>query len=246
MNRAIMGHVVAGFPNEQDCLELLLGMQHKGIAAIEVQVPFSDPSADGPVIMSANDVSLTAGMTIEKTFALIATARNRGLTVPVYVMTYVNKMHFVGASDLCRYAKQSGVRGFIIPDLPFDSDDFMVLTRIASNFDISLIPVLSPGISDERLAAIMELDPTLVYLTSMRGITGKKLVVTAELQELVRRVRNTKQSQIAVGFGIRTIHDVEQVLRVADMAVVGSAVIEEIVRDGVIQGLALIQSLVMG
>jgi len=232
MKNKLMTHVVAGYPTESECIELLLGMQAAGVYAIEVQIPFSDPGADGPTIMKANDIALQNGMTTSKCFQMIKLARQKGLRVPVYIMSYANKLYRFGFEDFCQEAKSCQVNGFIVPDLPFDTPEYKELSNYAKKLDIVLIPVLSPGITTERLSHYTLDSSKLVYLTSMKGITGKELVVKKELVSLVEKIRSTSSCQIALGFGIRNAQHVHTALEVADIAVVGSEVIRRIEQKG--------------
>jgi tryptophan synthase alpha subunit len=240
----IMAHVVAGYPSPEECVELMLGMQELGIGTIEVQVPFSDPIADGETIMQANDRALVGGMDTGGSFKLIAQARKRGLNAEIYLMSYVQKAVHFGFDDFCRAAAEAGVSGLIIPDLPFDSPEYEELAAAISDSSLQIVPVISPGISKDRLASVLAGAKELVYLTSMKGITGNKLLVSDELGELCGLVRKLSPGvQVAIGFGIQNPEDIRQVLEIADIAVVGSSVIREIDKSGVTGGLELIKRL---
>lgn len=244
MKNKIMSHVVAGYPNEIQCIELLFGMQSAGVYAIEIQIPFSDPSADGPTIMQANDIALKNNMTIYRCFALIRTARKKGLTTPIYIMSYANKVFHFGLEAFCKEAARYQVTGLIIPDLPVGSSDYAALLNHSREYNVAIVPVLSPGVPAMRLSLYNLKSHDLVYVTSTRGTTGRKLVVNKELVTLCKKVHSNSTTQIALGFGIRTTFDVRQALKIADIAVVGTSVIEMIQTNGIDDTTRYIDSLV--
>lgn len=239
-----MTHVVAGFPTKDACLELLLGMQSAGVDRVEVQIPFSDPSADGPTIMQANDVALGNNMTIDEVFKLIKAAKKQGLTVPVYIMSYVNKVYHYGLKRFCERTVKSGVSGFIIPDLVPGSSEHSECAALCLQYGLELIPVLSPGMTIERLNQYNLVDAAIVYVTSTKGITGKSLTIHDDLNGTIDAIRSLSKCKIALGFGIRTIEDVDRALTVADIAVIGSEVIRVVEQKGVESAVELVADLV--
>lgn len=230
----LMCHVVAAYPSEKKCIELLLGMQKAGVKTIEVQIPFSDPIADGETIMLANDQALAQGMTTKKSFELIKTARRQGLNSDIYIMSYAQKLISFGFEEFCRQAKAVGARGLIIPDLPIDATDYDDLREAANKHELEIVPVVSPGVDKSRLHADIESAGKLIYLTSTKGITGKSLNITKALETTAKEIKSRKpHSALAVGFGIATKKDIKEVLQFADIAILGSSVIREIDRHGV-------------
>lgn len=245
MSKQIMCHVVAGYPNAQDCLKLMQGMSKAGVAAIEVQIPFSDPIADGETIMHANDVAVEHDMTTEGSFSLIGRARQAGVNCDIKVMSYFQKVNHLGLREFCQAAQAVGVTGLIIPDLPYDSPEYTELNKYAHAHGLEIIPVVSPGMPDDRLKSILKKQPKTVYVTSQRGITGNDYTENTQLDELVGQIRTkTGQSQVMLGFGISSASDVDQALRLADIAVVGSAIVRELDSDGVGQALLFINRLI--
>lgn len=239
-----MAHVVAGYPSPHQCVKLMLGMQKLGVGIVEVQIPFSDPIADGEAIMKANDVALANEMSTAKSFDLIIQTRKKGLTTPVYIMSYLQKVVQFGTEDFCARAAECNVRGLIIPDLPFDSDEYKKLSAGAKRFALELVPVISPGMDEGRLQRLLAKNPKLVYLTSIRGITGKSLSVSGELKKMAGEIRaKCPQAELAIGFGVRSANDVREIMRIADIAVVGSLVIREIEKSGLRAGLKFIKTL---
>ncbi len=234
MKNKLMTHVVAGYPSEKDCVELLLKMQAAGVGVIEVQIPFSDPKADGETIMIANDKALELGMTTKKSFELIKTAKKSGLKTDIYIMSYTQKLISFGIDSFCAQAKTAGAKGLIIPDLPFDADDYAALSKTAAKYGLEIVPVVSPGMEESRLEKCIAHARSLIYLTSIKGITGNKLKLNASLGKTAKRIKKLRpDARLAIGFGIGSKKDVEKILRIADLAVVGSSVIRRINKVGI-------------
>jgi len=232
---------VAGYPGFDECIKLTRGMEKAGVGMIEVQIPFSDPIADGETIMRANDVALNRGMTIERSFDLIFKA---GLKIDVYIMSYFQKILTFGLEKFCRKAAKAGVKGLIVPDLPFDAPHFSEFIKTMNQHNLSYVPVISEGMSDERLGKSLANAADLIYLTSTRGITGKKLKLTGKLTATAKKVKHIKpKTNLAIGFGISSREDLEEILKIADIAVIGSAVIRKIDLDDVEEAIKFVRSL---
>lgn len=244
MKNKLVTHVVAGYPTGQACLELMFGMQEAGVNAIEVQIPFTDPTADGPDIMKANDIALAGGMTIENCFKLIRKSRKAGLVVPIYIMTYVNKLHHFGFTKFCEQAQQCQIAGLIVPDLPVDMPEHSELAKVCAVAGLQLVPVLSPGTDTYRLKRYGLETRQLVYVTSSKGITGNQLTVEPELIELLKTIRTISDCEIALGFGIQNLSDVRKALELADIAVIGSEVIRKITQGGISKAALFVKQLV--
>lgn len=243
MNK-LMCHVVAGYPTPTHCLELMRGMQAANVAAIEVQIPFSDPIADGETIMRANDVAIERGMTTAHSFDLITQARSQGVTIDIYLMSYLQKVHHFGLEQFCEWAATCRIKGLIIPDLPHDSPDFVALHKVAVKHALQLIPVLSPGMSADRLTLILQSKPEEVYVTTQRGITGNAFASTMHLQQFVSKLKQRTDATIMLGFGIASAKDVQDALKLGDIAVMGSAIITQLQKTNVAQTLDYIGGLV--
>ncbi len=230
----LMTHVVAGYPDEKSCIELLLKMQEAGVRTMEVQIPFSDPIADGETIMIANDKALELGMTTKKSFDLIKTAGKSGLKADIYIMSYTQKLISFGIDSFCAQAKSARAKGLIIPDLPYDADEYDTVSKAAAKYGLEIVPVVSPGMEESRLKKCVTHAGNLIYLTSIKGITGNKLKLDASLEKTAKKIKTFRpESKLAIGFGIETKKDVDNILRFADMAVVGSSVIRRINKAGI-------------
>lgn len=240
MNR-LMTHVVAGYPNPADCIKLLKGMDKMGVAAVEVQLPFSDPIADGETIMRANDEALAQGVTTEKSFSLIKSAN---LITDVYIMSYLQKVVHFGVDNFCAEAINCGGKGLIIPDLPIDSPEYDAVKKAAEKHKLSIIPVVSPGMSSIRLKKIVSGQTGIIYLTSRRGITGKALRLDPQAKKTAIKIkRYAPTCQLAIGFGVATKQDVRIIAKQADLAVVGSAIINRINQSGIDGALEFLKKL---
>lgn len=228
-----MCHVVAGYPSEKQCVELLLKMQSAGIRTIEVQIPFSDPIADGETIMIANDKAIEHGMTTKKSFDLIKAARKLGLKADIYIMSYTQKLVSFDIENFCKQAHSACAKGLIVPDLPIEAEEYSMLSAKAGEYSLEIVPVVSPDSSEERLNKSIDTAGQLIYLTSTKGITGNKLKLNKPLIKTAKEIKRQKpDAKLAIGFGIETKQDVEAILRIADMAVLGSSVIRKIEKSG--------------
>ena len=246
MNKPLMCHVVAGYPDAGDCLELMVGLHALAVEAIEVQIPFSDPIADGETIMGANDVALAGGMTTAGSFDLIQKARRQGVDTDIYVMSYVQKVNHYGLAEFCEQAAACNVKGLIVPDLPYDSPEFDSLRKLLEARNIQLVPVLSPGMPKSRLQALMAFKPGCVYVTSQRGITGNKYTPAKQLRQLAGSIEKPGKTRVMIGFGITTPADVNDALEMGDTAVVGSAIVQAVQSSGTGGALAYVKTLMAG
>jgi tryptophan synthase alpha chain len=217
--KKLMTHVVVGAPNLQITKRMVREMTNRNIAAVELQIPFSDPIADGPVLMSANDQAVKNGISIDTVLGLVSTGPTKS-----YLMSYLQPILHYGPSAFFRQALEAGCAGFIIPDLPYDAPETKTFIDEVPELRHTLIPVLSPRMAQFRLDRLFKiLKPELIYLTARHGITGERTDFSKDLSETIKRIRALTDAKIAVGFGIQTPADVRAVLHQADLAVVGSA-----------------------
>ncbi len=243
MNR-LMTHVVVGYPDLKTTKRLIEAMIDREVAAIELQIPFSDPIADGPVLMHANDVAVEHGVSVGATLKLLASIKSGD--TKIYLMTYLQPVLHYGPKNFFQKALAASVSGFIIPDLPFDAPETKQF--IADNPELrrALVPVLSPGMAEARLKLLFEaLQPSLIYLTARHGITGDRTDFSKNLEQDVQKIKAYSSAPIAIGFGIRTPADVRIVLRFAELAVIGSALTNAL-RQSEAQALTLLDSLCLG
>jgi len=223
-------YVTAGYPSRGDSVPILLAMQQAGADVIEFGVPFSDPLADGATIQHANHVAVAAGVTLRDCFGFVREARRQGLAVPLLLMGYYNPILAIGEGAAVSEAKDAGVDGFIVVDLPpEEAGSFVAGCR---THDLSFVPLIAPTTSDARMDRIAAAADAFIYIVSVTGTTGQGNVATDTLPELVARVRRHSNLPLAVGFGITRREDVIAVGKTADAAIIGSAIIAAIDRPG--------------
>lgn len=231
MKSAIMAHLVAFYPDEEQSLDVARALVDGGAAILEVQLPFSEPTADGPVIQKACGRALGRGYTLDKGFQLVT--RMRALTdIPVFVMTYANVAFRRGTREFARLCREAGADGLIVPDLPFDSDEG--LADAAREAGLDVIPVIVPTISDQRLSLVRRTAPRYLYAALRKGITGERTAVGDENLTFIRRA-SSPGVRVVAGFGIREHGQVEALAPHVHAVIVGSALVaatEEAVRGG--------------
>jgi tryptophan synthase alpha chain len=221
----IMTHIVVGYPSLQESINLVKAMAEIGIDFVELQIPFSDPMADGPTIMNANREALRNGVRSADAMEIM-TKLAKEFDIPLLFMTYYNIVFNYGTKQFCEDASKSGASGLVIPDIPVDEESHDHFIQYAT--DNSLIPVklLSPVSTEERIKQNAEGADGFLYFIGRKGTTGARATLDEELQYHLKRVRQRIQVPIAVGFGVSKPEHIQTLINVnADIAVVGSAVI---------------------
>lgn len=237
----LMTHVVAGYPDLETTEELILTMAESGVDLIEIQIPFSDPLADGPTIATANRAALDQGVTPEDCFRLVKQLCTK-VNIPLLFMTYANIAHRMGIETFVRRSREAGIDGLIIPDLPFDvSPD---LLEASEKYDCHTIPVVSPGIRRERLKTILRRARGFIYTTLRIGVTGSRKSIDGKGLEFLETLRMFTHLPIAAGFGISSVQMVRQLENRVDAVVIGSHIINLYNRDGIPAVAGFIRSLV--
>lgn len=220
----LMTHVVAGFPDLGKSAAIVETMARAGADLIEVQLPFSDPTADGPDITRANHRALLNGVRPEAAWAMISRLA-AAVNVPLLVMTYANIPFRMGWGRFADRAAAAGAGGAIIPDLPLDTSDGREALAELGRRSLSLVPVLSPGMSDDRLGDVASRASGFLYLTLRVGTTGAIGPTDPDGLGFIRRVRTVTGRPLAAGFGIASPGQVARLRGLADIAVVGSHLI---------------------
>ncbi|HDS03205.1 MAG TPA: tryptophan synthase subunit alpha [Firmicutes bacterium] len=215
-----MAHLVAGYPDLLTTEIMMKGIENAGADSIELQIPFSDPLADGPLISSANHQALRNAITLKEIFRLLDRIAP-SLPIPVFLMTYSNIVFQCGSSRFCSYCKKAGIKHLIVPDLPFDSKHALPLDLLQS-FHIDLVPVLSPSMSRQRLDAILSSHPRYVYTTLKTGITGPEEEIQNQGFRFLKEIREKGDFRIIAGFGLQSPSQIHFLKGYADIAVVGS------------------------
>jgi len=241
--KALIPFVTAGFPYPDITPELMHGMVAAGADVIELGVPFSDPSADGPVIQAAGDKALAAGIGLRQVIEMVRVFRQRNSTTPVVLMGYANpierynQLHQVsGDNAFARDAAAAGVDGVLVVDYPPEEcTDFAAALKA---HDLDLIFLLAPTSTDERMAQVARVASGYVYYVSLKGVTGAGTLDTGAVEAMLPRIRQHVKIPVGVGFGIRDAASAKAVGRVADAVVIGSRIIQLIdpqPRDKVVQ-----------
>ena len=223
---AFVSYVMAGDPDAETALEILRGLPAAGADLIELGFPFSDPMAEGPPIQKASQRALKAGMTLNGTLELVRHFREQDQDTPLILMGYLNPLLTPGLQAFARDAAKAGVDGVIIVDCPPEEADPLADTLDAEH--VSLIRLATPTTDAARLPVVVRRTSGFVYYVSVAGVTGVKEADAAVVAPQVERVRAASGLPVAVGFGIKTPERAAAVARVADAAVVGSALVEEI------------------
>jgi tryptophan synthase alpha chain len=231
----LVTYVTAGDPDAGTSEQILLALADAGADVIEVGVPFSDPLADGPVIQRASERALAAGMTLRRALDLVRRVR-KAIETPIVLFTYANPVVRMEARAFAGAAAESGVDGVLILDYPVEEAEPLRAPLVAAGLDP--IFLISPTTTDERIGRSNALGRGFLYLISRLGVTGVRDRLPEGLEPLVARVRAHSTLPIALGFGISTPEHVRQACRVADAAVVGSAIVDIIARCGARRGRA--------
>ncbi len=225
----LIPYLTASDPSDEGFLQAACGAVQGGARAIEIGVPHSDPIADGPVIQRAHQRALKAGGGIQRTLELIAGLR-RHSDIPIILFTYINPLLSFGFERLMPAAKAAQIDGILILDLP--PQEMPDWYSFVASQGIDPIVLLSPNTSEERLAYLLKFGRGFIYMVAREGITGTHDGAKVDLDARVKRARNISGLPIAVGFGVREAQDVRRIWEVAEAAVVGSALIQEIEKHG--------------
>jgi tryptophan synthase alpha chain len=225
----LMTHLVIGYPSLEASLELVDAMVEAGVDLIELQIPFSEPIADGPVILHANQHALESGITVQHCLEFAERARLRA-PVPLLFMSYYNVLFRRGVRQFVEDAARIGVSGAIVPDLPPEEGaEYLDAMKSAG---LAPIFIYSPNTTDARLAIIAEHAKGFVYCVARKGVTGHDTEFGLELSAYLGRCRHATSLPLAVGFGVKSRQDVDSLIGKADIAVVGSATIRLVERSG--------------
>jgi len=221
--------VTAGDPDLETSWEILKGLPAAGADLIELGMPFSDPMADGPAIQASSLRALNNGMTLKKTLELARRFRGIDAATPLIMMGYYNPIYQYGVDRFIADFKGAGGDGLIIVDLPPEEDEELCLPALKAG--VNFIRLATPTTDDKRLPKVLSNTSGFVYYVSIMGITGTRSAADADITAAVQRLKRHTDLPVAVGFGIRTPDQAAAVARVADAAVVGSALVTR-VADG--------------
>ena len=218
----LMAHLVSGYPDRSRCLVLAERIINCGVDILEVQIPFSDPPADGPTIMNACEVALQDKSTPMDAIDLVRSI-TAGSSIPVVIMTYFNIILNYGISAFAADSSIAGSAGLIIPDLPLDSPEGEELIAVCYRHGLNLIPVVSPGMTPERLAKVVSLGTGFIYATLKVGITGSPGKLSSDV--FLDSITQICDMPVLAGFGISSVEEAVKASRKADGVVIGSHLI---------------------
>lgn len=221
---ALIPFLEAWDPDEATSMALLRGMPDAGADLIEIGMPFTDPMADGPIIQAAAKRGLQAGVKVARVLDMVRAFRRNDDATPVILMGYLNPILSYGPERFCADAAAAGVDGLIVVDLPPEESD--LLLPHATAHDIDFIRLVAPTTDDKRLPQVLNDSSGFVYYVSITGITGTRSATAEHLAAAIPRVRKATDLPIAIGFGVRSPQQAAEAVRVADAAVVASALID--------------------
>lgn len=223
---AFVTYVMAGDPNYETSLDIVKGLPGAGADIIELGLPFTDPMADGPAIQQAGLRSLAAGGSLRSTLKLVSEFRKNDDETPIVLMGYYNPIYAYGVDAFLEDALKAGIDGLIVVDLPSEEDAELCIPALKAG--LNFIRLATPTTDDKRLPAVLENSSGFLYYVSIAGTTGAAAPKPSDVAEALKRIRKTAKLPIAVGFGIRSGAQAAEIARIADGAVVGTALVEQV------------------
>lgn len=226
--KAFIAFLTCGDPDLATTAACVRAAVENGADLIELGIPFSDPTAEGPVIQGANLRALTGGVTTDKIFDMVRELR-KDVSVPMVFMTYANVVFSYGAERFFGSCKEIGMDGVILPDLPYEEKEEFL--PVAHKYGIDLISLIAPT-SENRIAMIAKEAEGFLYIVSSLGVTGTRSEITTDLKSIVEVVRQNTEIPCAIGFGISTPEQAAKMAGLSDGAIVGSAIVKIIEKYG--------------
>ena len=226
--KAFIPFVTCGDPSLDVTEKIVYAMEEAGADLIELGLPFSDPTAEGPVIQRANLRALSGGVTTDKVFDMVAKIR-KNTSIPMVFMTYANVVFSYGVERFCRKAAEVGMDGMILPDVPFEEKEEFAL--VAEKYGLDLISLIAPT-SHERISMIAKEAEGFVYCVSSLGVTGMRSQITTDVGAMVELVKKSSDIPAAIGFGISGPEQAKKMAAVSDGVIVGSAIVKLVEKYG--------------
>jgi tryptophan synthase alpha chain len=223
---ALVTFIMAGDPDPVTSLAILNALPEAGADVIELGIPFTDPMADGPPIQAAGLRALKAGQTLAKTLGLVRAFRQRDDKTPIVLMGYYNPIYVYGVPRFLLDAREAGVDGLIVVDLPPEEDEELCLPALRAG--LNFVRLATPTTDDKRLPAVLANTSGFVYYVSITGITGSATPDNSRVAEAVARIKRHTKLPVAVGFGVKTAANAREIASHADAVVVGSALVEAV------------------
>ena len=220
--KAFIAFITCGDPDLQTTAACVREAVKNGADLIELGIPFSDPTAEGPVIQGANIRALAGGVKTKDVFELVRELRN-DVTVPMVFMTYANVVFSYGSEKFISTCEEVGIDGIILPDVPYEEkEDFQPICKAHG---VDLISLIAPT-SENRVGMIAKEADGFIYLVSSLGVTGERSKITTDLSDIVSHIRSVTDVPVAIGFGISTPEQAAEMAKISDGAIVGSAIVK--------------------
>ncbi|MGC9006579.1 MAG: tryptophan synthase subunit alpha [Sulfurihydrogenibium sp.] len=222
--KPLICYFMAGYPSVEDSLKTAYTLIESGADILEVGFPFSDPVADGVTIQVAHEKAVKDGITPPKVFEITKNIKEKYPNIPLIAMTYYNPIFKVGEEKFCKMAKDSGIDGFIVPDLP--PEEGKNFKETANKLDLSVTFLLAPTSDEDRIKLVSSMSDDFIYYVSLTGITGERQTLPwDELREKLSLVRKITDKKVAVGFGVSKGEHAKIISQIADGVIVGSAIV---------------------
>jgi tryptophan synthase alpha chain len=226
----LMTHIVVGYPSLEASFEIVEAMVTAGVDLVELQIPFSEPIADGPVILTANQAALAAGITVEECIDFGGRMAKQ-FEIPFLFMTYYNILFKYGVERFTQTAAQKGLRGAIVPDLP--PEEGQLYLKSMDDHNLAPIFIYAPTTTDERMKMLAGHARGFVYCVARKGVTGQQTAFSQELEAYLARCRQATDLPLALGFGVKDRADIDFLTGKVDIAVIGTQTIRIVEERGV-------------
>ncbi len=220
--KAFVAFITCGDPDIETTERLIVEMANAGVDLIELGIPFSDPTAEGIVIQSANERALSQGITTDKIFDMVERVRSK-VNIPIAFMTYANVVFSYPMENFLKRSKDIGIDGLILPDVPYEEkDEFEV---VCQKYGIDLVSLIAPT-SKDRIATIAKNAKGFIYCVSSLGVTGVRSEIKTDVESIVNIIKENSSVPCAVGFGISTAEQAKNIAKFADGVIIGSAIVK--------------------
>ena len=226
----LMTHIVLGYPSFEECFKIIEAMVNAGVDLIELQIPFSEPVADGPVILNANQKSLAEGSTVKKCLSFANTI-TRSFDIPFLFMSYYNILFKYGVDKFAVAMAEKNIKGAIVPDLPpEEGQDYLDAMK---KYNLDPIFIFSPTTSDQRMNYLASFGRGFIYCVARKGVTGLETDFSEQIGKYLERCRRATHLPLALGFGVKEKKDIDFLKGKTDIAVIGSQTIRLVEKEGV-------------
>ena len=226
--KAFIAFITCGDPDLETTIKVVKEAAANGADLIELGIPFSDPTAEGPTIQGANLRALTGGVTTDKIFDMVKELR-KDVTIPMVFMTYANVVFSYGAEKFIKTCSEIGIDGLILPDLPYEEKE--EFHPVCARYGVDLVSLIAPT-SENRIAQIARDAEGFIYVVSSLGVTGTRSEIKTDLESIVKAIRASSKVPCAIGFGISKPEQAKKMADISDGAIVGSAIIKIIEKYG--------------